>query len=232
MSMGPNRRGGWLRRMTRWREARELLASEAYELWAQTYPPRAHTLLMEIEEASVKEMLPDPRGRVCLDLACGSGRYLRLLGERGASRTVGLDLSDAMLSRARPLCPALVRGDLRALPLAAESFDVVVCGLAVGSVPEIDDAIREIARILRAGGELLYSEMHPLGSSAGWKRTFRAADGRDYAVRHYAHPLDRHLRACRAAGLEVEELREPEVTAQGEWTGLPAALVIRARKTG
>ncbi|MDZ7343295.1 MAG: hypothetical protein ONA90_02150, partial [candidate division KSB1 bacterium] len=64
-----------------------------------------------------------------------------------------------------------------------------------------------------------------------WKRTFRAANGRQYAVRHYTHLYADHHAACRAAGLAIEEVREPRIDFAHKWRGYPAVMVIRARKT-
>lgn len=69
-----------------------------------------------------------PRGEVqaVLDLACGAGRHSKPLCERWW--TVGLDLSTALLRVARREPPEApyVRADMRILPFADESFDLVV----------------------------------------------------------------------------------------------------------
>jgi SAM-dependent methyltransferase len=67
-------------------------------------------------------------GRRVLDLACGPGRHAAQLIEKGA-RVTGLDLSAPLLARARERLPqtvSLVRGDMRRLPFADRSFEVVV----------------------------------------------------------------------------------------------------------
>jgi SAM-dependent methyltransferase len=61
-----------------------------------------------------------------LDLGCGAGRHTKVLVERWW--TVGLDLSMALLREARRESPdsPYVRADMRELPFADESFDLVV----------------------------------------------------------------------------------------------------------
>jgi malonyl-CoA O-methyltransferase len=208
----------------------ELDALEAYALWAPTYPPEAHNALMKLEEAAMLELLPEVKGQTVLDLACGSGRYLAILIERGAGRVVGVDLSPQMLKRARTISPNLALADLRALPFASASFEVIVCGLAVGHLEDLHQAIREMGRILRPDGVVLYSDFHPFGSLAGWKRSFRASDGHKYAVRYHTHLYADHHAACCAAGLRIEEVREPRINFEHQWRGCPAAMVVRARK--
>jgi malonyl-CoA O-methyltransferase len=215
-----------------WRQQiKELEVKEAYAAWAPTYSPRSHNPLMELEQRAMLELLPDPAGKAALDLACGTGRYLATLIARGATSVVGLDISPEMLTRARTNSRCLVQADLRWLPMANSSFDLAVCGLAVGHVADLRDVMIEIGRVLVSGGIVVYSDFHPFGSLVGWKRTFRAQDGRQYAVRHHTNLYADHHAACRAAGLVIEEVREPRIDFEHKWRGYPAVLVIRARKT-
>lgn len=213
------------------RQAIELNAKEAYAAWASTYSPSAHNPMMELEQRAVLELLPDPAGKVALDLACGSGRYLAALIERGAAPVAGVDISFQMLARARTKSRQLVQADLRWLPLANSFFELVVCGLAVGHVDDLRGVMIEVGRVLVSDGIVVYSDFHPFGALAGWKRTFRAQDGRQYTVRHHTHLYADHHAACRAAGLVIEEVREPRIDFEHKWRGYPAVLVIRARKT-
>lgn len=218
--------------MARWRrQSIELEAKDAYAEWASHYPPHAHNPLMELEQRAVLELLPDLDGKAALDLACGSGRYLDLMIKHGASRVVGLDFSSPMLARVhKNLCP-LVQADLRWLPVANSSFDVAVCGLSVGHVDDLHRVMAEVSRALVSGGVVVYSDFHPFAAHAGRKRTFRGQNGRRYAVRHHIHLYADHHAACCAAGLMIEDIREPVFHFEHEWDGCPAVIVIRAKKT-
>lgn len=204
---------------------------EAYTLWAPTYAAEAHTPLMRIEERAVLELLPDVRGRVTLDAACGTGRYLRELEARRAALVCGIDLSDTMLRRVHTPASRL-RADLRHLPFRSSSVDVIVCGLAIGHVERLEPCLRELGRLLTPDGVLVYSDLHPAGARAGWLRTFRALDGRVYAVRHHVHSRESHVFGCRDAGLVVERMLEPAIDFPHPYRGWPAALVFRARRPG
>ncbi len=217
----------------------ELPPREAYRLWAATYPPRAHNVLMQVEQAAMLARLPDVRGRHALDLACGSGRYAVLLKARGA-RMIGLDVSYEMLNRAGTDLPR-AQSDLLRVPLCDECVDVLVCGLAVGHVADLTAALREMARVLRPGGTIVYSDFHPIGRQLGWQRTFRTAAGQQYAVQFVAHALEAHQHAAQAAGLSIE-IGEVGVSAElaatnadaawyrSRWGDTPVALVARAQK--
>ncbi len=218
----------WLSR--RRAEPVELDVLDAYAQWADVYAPEAHNPLMQLEEQAVRELLPEVAGQRLLDLACGSGRYLKRLAPGVNGPTVGLDFSRPMLARAASLGRPLVQADLLRLPLAAGSFDLIVCGLAVGHVADLAGSVSEMARVLTAGGVLVYSDFHPFGALLGWKRTFQAADGARYAARHHLHLYQAHQAACQAAGLRIQAVREPLIAFDHPYRGYPAVLVIRAVK--
>lgn len=203
------------------RPSGELPPQDAYALWAASYPPHPHNRLMEVEQAAMVEALPDLAGRRALDAGCGTGRYLQVMADRGAIAT-GVDLSAPMLARARRVSGRLVRGSLHALPLQSGAIDVAVCGLALGDVDDLARAIGELARVLRPGGRLIYSVVHPRGAAARWSRTFESG-GESRAVAGFWHSANEHRAACAAAGLTIEAWREPHCGDRR-----PVALVVRA----
>lgn len=104
----------------------------------------------------VLSILGRPQGRV-LDLACGAGRHLVELKDRGLD-PVGLDLSMPLLREARARDPELllVRGDMRSLPFADSRFSLVVnffTSFGYFAQPEDDrQVLSEIRRVLKPGG--------------------------------------------------------------------------------
>ena len=210
--------------MLRWPFARRRLDPQAaYALWAKTYPPRAHNPLMALEQQTVLSLLPPLGGLAVLDAGCGSGRYLRELQRLGA-RPFGVDLSAAMLSRAIVVSTQIARGDLCALPLASASIDAIVCGLVLSDVAKLDAAIGEFTRVLRPGGCIVYSVVHPIGATQGWSRTFDLG-GRSIAIDSYWHGVAKHRAACLAAGLQITAWQEPVLPQAPDH---PAVLVVRA----
>ncbi len=179
---------------------------------------------MDVEQAAVLELLPDVRSLTVLDAGCGTGRYARLCADRGAN-IVGLDRSVPMLWYARAIAPLVVCGGLCELPLRSASVDVAVCGLALGDLEDLAAAIGELARVVRPGGVVIYSVVHPDGALHGWSRSFEVG-GRLCAVKTYWHTPEDHRQACGAAGLDIDGWREPSLE---EKPGMPVALVVRAR---
>jgi malonyl-CoA O-methyltransferase len=179
----------------------------AYALWAESYPPAAHNALMEVEQEAMEEILDSLAATRALDIGTGTGRYLRLLAERGVE-VVGVDLSPAMLERAGRSGLPVMRADARALPLKVRSFDLAVSSLMVGDVSDLSSWTREVSRVLRSGGSLLYSDFHPDWSARGWERTFEAR-GETRRVSYHPHSLGDHRTALDAAGFEIVRTREP-----------------------
>lgn len=220
-----------MRSLWRWPPGKRALGPlAAYTLWAPSYGDEPQNALMRLEQEAVLALTPPLSGATVLDLACGAGRYLKRLSAAGAARVVGLDLTPAMLVRARAFSSRLVRGDMIALPLVDSSFDFVLCGLAVGHVAGLGSFLSEIVRVLRPGGTVVYSDLHPEAAGAGWSRTFQDQDGRQHSVRHHIHELAEHREACAAARLVIEETREPFIDFVHPQQGRPAVFALRARR--
>ncbi|HEU0014515.1 MAG TPA: class I SAM-dependent methyltransferase [Longimicrobium sp.] len=179
-------------------------AREGYRLWAHDYHETAITFL---DDLLVREMGPAPAGLRLLDAGCGTGRRLR---GSGAALAVGVDLTPEMLAAADPP-GGLAAGDLRALPLRDAAFDLVWCRLAIGHLPEIGDAYRELARVCRPGGSVIVTDFHADAIAAGHRRTFCDASRRSHELAHYVHPAEAQAAAARAAGLALAYRRDGEV---------------------
>jgi ubiquinone/menaquinone biosynthesis methyltransferase len=103
------------------------------------------------------ELQPDDR---VLDLACGTGDIVFAAAPH-VRQAVGLDLTHRMLqlavgrpSTGRP-APHWVTGDMLALPFPDGHFTVVTVGYGLRNVPDLEQAIREIRRVLAPGGRFL-----------------------------------------------------------------------------
>ena len=213
---------------------------EVYERWAPTYPPEPHNPLMRAEQQCMLAQLPDVTGRRVLDLACGSGRYARLMAAAGAAEVVAVDFSAAMLARVST--GFRVRADLTQLPFACGSFDLVVSGLAIGHASDLATCLREVARVLRPGGAVLYSDFHSEAAGAGLTRSFRDSDNRSFTLPPAGFSLRQHRVAARIAGIGIEtieqlrvgqEFREPfrgSAEFYRRWKGVPLVFVVRGRK--
>ena len=126
-----------------------------------------------------------PGSRV-LDVPCGYGRHAVPLAAAGY-RVLGLDRSAAQLAETRRRRgaasePRLVQGDYRHLPIAAAVFDgAVTLQSSLGYAGEDGDrrALREIRRVLRAGGRLVIDTNHRdrLPPRSPWREWHPLPDG-------------------------------------------------------
>jgi SAM-dependent methyltransferase len=212
---------------------------EGYELWSKTYDQPLR--LFPIEHPTMRMLLDPLPPSVVLDAACGTGRYSEYLVGHG-HRVIGVDSSGAMLAKARAKLPQgdFREGDLEALPLAAGSVDAAVCALALVHLPEVGQAIAELARVVRPGGRVIISDVHPFLVLLGWQAQFRTAAGASGFMRLHPHLPSDYCRGCAAAGLQVRGCHEPRLTPEAAatpaaerlpdanraaWVGLPGVLV-------
>ena len=197
----------------------ELDLTEGYTRWAVTYDRPLR--LFGIEEPPLRRALDAlPPGDV-LDAACGTGRWAAYLAGRGHVVT-GVDQSPAMLDLARAKLPdaRFLDGDLTRLPLADASVDAVVCALALVHVADLTTAIGELARVVRPGGRVVISDVHPFLVLLGWQAQFPTDHGRAY-MRLHAHLPSDYATAALDAGLAVRGYAEPRLTVDAVAT--PAA---------
>lgn len=194
-----------------------------YRQWSATYDQPLR--LFPVEEPPVLALIGSiPPGRA-LDAACGTGRYSTYLAEKGHSVT-GVDQSEAMLDIARrKLATADFRqGDLAALPVPGRAVDAVVCALALVHVPDLSPVLREFARVLRPGGRLIISDVHPFLISLGWQAQFPAGNEQKGFMRLHCHALSEYINAANSAGLQLRSLQEPPLTVTAAAT--PAADIV------
>lgn len=147
-----------------------------------------------------------PATRV-LDVAAGRGTSAIFLTERFGCEVVGADYSLAnieaadRLSQAKGLCGkvAFQVADAEGLPFPDSSFDAVICECALCTFPDKEAAVREFARVLRAGGKLGISDLTRDGVLAG------ELDGLMswIACIADAQPLSRYDALIKGAGLSV-----------------------------
>ncbi len=128
-----------------------------------------------------------------LDAGCGTGRALPPLraavGRSGV--VVGADLTPAMLEAAvragRGRDGRLLLTDVAALPLRSESLDAVFAAGLIAHLPQPEENLRELARVVRPGGSLAL--FHPIGRAALAARQGRQIGPDDLRAEPNLRPL-------------------------------------------
>ncbi len=155
-------------------------------------------------------VVPGACGRV-LEVGVGSGLNLPFYG-RGVTGLVGLDPSPELLrlagagARSAPFPVDLVEGSAEGLPYGDASLDTVVTTWTLCSVRDPGLALREMRRVLRPGGELLFVEhrLAPDRGVAAWQRRLTPLWKRIGGGCH----LDRDVAGLvRSAGWDLLDLR-------------------------
>ena len=133
-----------------------------------------------------------PRSRRVLDVGAGNGWLARRLA--GVHQVTALDV-DASDTGLRALGDddrvARVCGDIEALPLADGSFDVVIVAAALHYAVDLQRALGESARVLRAGGALVIADspvyLDARARHRAWQRTLKyyGDAGAEHLARRY-----------------------------------------------
>jgi len=107
-------------------------------------------------------------GETVLDIGCGAGMDLLVAARRvgPTGKAIGVDMTEAMIERARASAAALGlehveirKGDATSLPVEDSRIDVVISNGVLNLVPEKEAAFAEIARVLRPGGRLQLADI-------------------------------------------------------------------------
>jgi arsenite methyltransferase len=107
-------------------------------------------------------------GDVVLDLGCGAGTDLLIAAQMTgrSGRAIGVDMTPAMLERARASAAAMGLSNvelhetlIEALPLEDASVDVVISNGVLDLVPDKETVLDEIDRVLRPGGRLQIADV-------------------------------------------------------------------------
>lgn len=115
----------------------------------------------------IEELIGDIKGKTLLDAGCGEGYLSRYYARKGAIVT-GIDLSERLIENAVRLTRdegASVEYEVDDIcsmkSIQSETFEVVLSNLVLLNISCLDDAIHEFHRVLKEGGHLVFSIVHP-----------------------------------------------------------------------
>jgi demethylmenaquinone methyltransferase/2-methoxy-6-polyprenyl-1,4-benzoquinol methylase len=150
------------------RAVREMFTSIAprYDLLNHVLSFNVDRLWWRRTARSFAEILAQPHARI-LDLCCGTGDMtfaLRRQAGKSSPQVLGADFSHAMLQRARSKSlgkishgksgvPSWIEADALCLPFPDQHFSLVTSAFGFRNLADYDAGLREIARVLRPGGE-------------------------------------------------------------------------------
>jgi SAM-dependent methyltransferase len=220
------------------KETRRVGTREGYDLWAETYDETPNPVVAMDARYTLDVLGPRPGERV-LDAGCGTGRHLGPL-LRARSNPVGVDFSRGMLEIARrnyPEVPLAIADLQRPLPFENKRFDAVLCALIGEHLDELPLALREMHRVLIAGGRLVFSVYHPEMAAVGKEANFERS-GVEYRLGAYRYTVEDYANLLEDAGFDDLSRHEflgddwlvRSVPSATKLLGFPVLLVFEARK--
>lgn len=189
-----------------------------------------------LEQPAMEEMLPDLKGKNVLDIGCGYGHNCLDFIGRGAKKTVGIDISEKMLTVARKESKhsdiEYIQMDMSNISSLNMKFDLVYSSLAFHYAEDFKKLMQDIFKLLNNGGTLLYSQEHPIMTAPidedmghfnldenGNKISYTFSDYNqsglrkvhwfDEEVTKYHRPMGEILTSAAQSGFVITEVKEP-----------------------
>lgn len=123
------------------------------------------------EWSELQKLLPDFDQKTVLDLGCGYGWHCSYAAQNGASRVIGVDISENMLAVAKAKNMDSVieyrRAAMEDLVFPNHSFDVIISSLAFHYIQDFQTLAEHISRWIKPNGALVFSVEHPLFTAYG-----------------------------------------------------------------
>ena len=154
-----------------------------------------------IEQPAMRKLMPDLNGKSVLDLGCGYGHNCIDFVGRGAARVVGIDISEKMLDVAKEES-VNAKIEYRNMSMTDisnlnETFDFIYSSLAFHYVKDFDAFAKDMYSVLNAGGQLLFSQEHPIITStvdgAGHFNKDENGEKVSYTFSNYNQPGERKI---------------------------------------
>ncbi|MDU0312253.1 class I SAM-dependent methyltransferase [Phycicoccus sp. M110.8] len=199
-----------------------------YDEFAAAYSASNETNLFNAWYArpEMLRLAGDVAGLDILDAGCGSGPLMRDLRDRGATVS-GFDLSSSMVELARQRLgddTDLKVADLGApLPYDDDAFDLVVASLSLHYVEDWVATLAELRRVLRPGGRLVVSIIHPTVYAVAYPEAdyfalTRYSEDYDFGegtvwMTYWHRPLQDVINSFIGAGFGITAVTEPRPAA-------------------
>ena len=186
-----------------------------------------HSDFAESNKIIVKGRFERLNGEKLLDIGCGYGFYTDYFRSIGAE-AIGVDGSEKMIAAAKeryPLTDFLVTDITKPLPFENERFDIVFSNQVFMDIENVDFVFAECRRVLKTGGLLYYSIVHPAFYDGKWvenesgymyaKQTEKYIEPYRFINRfwgetqHFHRPLSHYLNWAAKYGFVLKRAEEP-----------------------
>lgn len=182
-----------------------------------------------------------------LDVGCGDGSDLKKISEKGAI-IYGVEPSEEFVKYAKQTNPSAIikEGVAENIPFSDAMFDVVVSKWALQTCSELENALNEIARVLKPGGIFILLSKHPMQQYFGKMReygndanyfeqkvsTLHIFNGK-ITLKEPTHTLNEYLNSIFLSNFELSSFEESfDFPASEQFNGgtYPTFFIIKARR--
>ena len=209
---------------------------EAAEGWVDFVRTGKDYFRDAINNPATFNLIGEISGFSVLDLACGEGYNTRILAGKHA-RVVGIDSSKKLLASAKseeakePLGVEYLLRDAGSLDdVPNDCFDLVTCFMALHDIENYDEAVEEVARVLKQNGRFIFSIPHPCfetitingvalnASQAYFERIMDHTEwnmkrlSKQFTTVSYHRTLSDYSQALFKRGLMIVQFVEPQAT--------------------
>ena len=166
------------------------------DIWDNRMGDDGNDFHLELVRPSVDELLSPLSGEAILDVGCGNGIYARHLARLGVHVTA-IDVSQVMINMAKNRTKGAgqitykvidATSEEQLASLSSNTYDAVVCNMALMDLAEIRPLGQTIPRILKTQGRFVFAVMHPCFNNVAG--TSRVVEERyDEQGRHQTHTI-------------------------------------------
>lgn len=172
----------------------------AYDKWSATYDTQENPT-RDLDKEFLQSRLTELRGKTVVEIGCGTGKNTMWVAPQ-CLRLIALDFSVGMMLLARQKVQAtnitFIRANiLNPLPLSANLADVIIINLVLEHIEHLTPMLHEVYRVLRSGGQVIVSEIHPSRTQQGKGAVI--AETEEF-VGTFHHTAEDFLTAFKAAG--------------------------------
>lgn len=205
---------------------------EGYAMWAQNYDQETENPVILGENEALGDVSRRYPAATVLDMGAGTGRHAIPYARTGA-QVVAIEPNEQMLEIAQKKAQTQgLKIDFRQAELFSSldmgyQFDVVLCCLVLGHVPDISAAIDYLAQRVGERGYLILTDFHPTNLLVGMRTSFVVGEQK-YYVPNYIHLPSEYFSSASKWNMGLVEFHESGSISG--YPGMPATLSIVFRK--
>ena len=183
----------------------------AYNIWAEQYDTNENKT-RDLEGISLRKTLMKINFENCLEIGCGTGKNTEWLISK-ASRILAIDLSDAMLTKAKAKIQLqkveFIQADINDEWNFANNikFDLVVFSLVLEHIENLDGIFEKLSKVVKDEEYIYIGELHPFKQYNGTKARFETENGLQI-VTCFNHHISDFTNSAKHHGFNIVALDE------------------------